>query len=346
MSRKVDFMPPSPLVRFCAALLLFLIPANVHAAPSVGFQHARTADGMQIGIWYPTEAEAAPQSIELYAQTVALDAPVSGRGLPLVVISHGTGASLASHFDTAIHLARSGFVVAALTHPGDNWRDRSRATQVAARPVALSATITHMLTQWTDRAAIDPDRIGAFGFSAGGFTVLAAAGGRPDLSRLGEHCRAHPAFYDCRLTAALGHADRPPARWRRDERIKALVVAAPALAFTFDRAGLAAVDLPVQVWAGGQDRTLPSPFYAEAIRDALPRAPDYRVEPGADHFDFLAPCSEALAAAAPPICGSPAGFDRAGFHMRFNAAVLAFFRANLPPNVSGRTSRRRRGRNG
>ena len=46
------------------------------------------------------------------------------------------------------------------------------------------------------------NRIGAFGFSAGGFTVLAAAGGEPDLTKVPGHCQAHPAFFECVLVRA------------------------------------------------------------------------------------------------------------------------------------------------
>jgi predicted dienelactone hydrolase len=49
----------------------------------------------------------------------------------------------------------------------------------------------------------------------------------------------------------------------------------------------------------------------------------------AEHFVFLAPCSEALGAAAPQICQDPPGFDRAAFHRSFNQSVVDFFITNL-----------------
>jgi predicted dienelactone hydrolase len=317
--------------------LLLLLPllaaaSAAQAEPAIGFQHLNMPDGIEIGIWYPTDSEAAaPRPLELYSQLVVDNAPLAGRDHALVVISHGTGGSYAGHFDTAVALARAGFVVAALTHPGDNWQDQSRVLQVDGRPAALSALITYMLGAWTGHEAIDPQRVGAFGFSAGGFTVLVAAGGRPDLSLVGPHCQAHPNFFDCGLVAA--HGGSVPAssavHLQADTRIKAVVAAAPALGFAFDRAGLAGVRVPVQLWAGGDDHILPAPFYADAVRIALPRAPDFHVEPGAGHFDFLAPCTPALAQAAPEICTSAPGFDRIAFHARFNAEIVRFFRANL-----------------
>ncbi len=129
----------------------------------VAFVRLNVADGAQpaieAGVWYPA-------------------GPVSGRR-PLIVISHGAGGDYRSHRDTAEALARAGFVVVAPTHTGDNWRDQSRATDVVDRTRQLSVLIDYMLGQWDAKAGVDPGRIGAFGFSSGGFTVLAAAGGDP-----------------------------------------------------------------------------------------------------------------------------------------------------------------------
>ena len=253
--------------------------------------------------------------------------PGGGRGLPLVVISHGNGGDFRSHEDTAQALA-AGFVVAALTHTGDNWRDQSRATDVAGRPRQLSVLIDYMLGAWEGRASLDPARVGAFGFSAGGFTVLTAAGGQADVSRIGEHCQANPGFYDCRLIAARPVAEGSPA-WTHDARIKAAVVAAPALGFAFTREGLAGVTQPVQLWQAGRDQVLPAPWYVEPVRAALPTAPEFHQVEGAGHFDFLRPCTPQLAAAAPAVCAPTPGFDRAKFHERFNAEVVRFLKTRL-----------------
>ncbi len=306
--------------------LLASVPADAADPLVVGFQHTRMADGTEVGIWYPARGTAVHQRLGLYDQEVVPGGTPVGSNLPLVVMSHGNGGFFAGHLDTAGALARHGFTVAALTHPGDNWRDQTRATRVEDRPAALRALIGFMLRGWRLHSRIDPARVGAFGFSAGGFTVLAAAGGRPDLSRVAAHCADHPDFYDCRLLDHHpGGSDRP--RFARDDRIRALVVAAPALGFTFGRTGLRTVTMPVQLWRADDDRILPAPYYADAVREALPRIPDFHGVSGAGHFDFLAPC----AAGAPglPICDSAPGFDRAAFHRRFNAAVVAFFQRAL-----------------
>ncbi len=314
----------SVLIACCGAPVASLAQAPSMPAASpivvrdgVSFARLSVADGdqpaIEAGVWWPADATTTPR--------------------PMVVISHGNGGDFRSHHDTAKALARAGFVVATLTHTGDNWRDQSRATDVVGRTRQLSVLIDHMLTQWEGRASIDAGRIGAFGFSAGGFTVLAAAGGNPDLTRLMDHCRANPGFYDCRLIGQHPETVQPGAGGRlqfaHNTRIKAVVVAAPALGFTFTREGLAKVTQPVQLWQAGADQILPAPFYAEPVRDNLPTPPEYHRIDGAGHFDFLPPCSPELAAAAPMICAPTPGFDRAAFHDRLNAEVVRFFEARL-----------------
>jgi predicted dienelactone hydrolase len=253
---------------------------------------------------------------------------VAGAGHPLVVISHGTGGSFADHFDTARALAQAGFVVAAVSHTGDTYDDHSRALRITERPGHLVRLIDYVTGEWRGRAAIDPRRIGAFGFSAGGFTVLAAIGGEPDMTRLGPHCVEHPHFYGCQLTRQFAATPRPavPAPVAHDPRIRAAAVAAPALGFAFTQESLAKVSVPVELWRAEWDTVVPQPWYAEAVHKMMPKA-DYRVAPQAEHFDFLAPCSPELAKAAPSICVS--SIDRAAFHRTFNAELVRFFSRTL-----------------
>lgn len=320
--------------RLLAALGLAL---SATAACAAGFQQGLAADpqgkALEIGIWYPSRAAAAPLAMGPNTQTVAVNSPVEGKGLPLVVVSHGTGGSFMGHYDSAIALADAGYVVAAVTHTGDNYRDQSRAIDIMDRPRQISRVIDHLLSTWDGRAHINPARIGIFGFSAGGFTALVNIGGVPDFTRIGPVCKDHPEDYGCQLLAKASPTDRsvPSTAPATDVRIKAAVIAAPALGFTFAPDGLKQVRVPVQLWRAEDDVILPHPRYAEAVRQALPQAPDYRVVSKAGHFDFLVPCSLALAQLAPEICKSAPGFDRAAFHQTFNAAVIEFFGKTLKP---------------
>jgi predicted dienelactone hydrolase len=324
----------SKLVSAVTTSLIALAGTLTHAA---GFQHGVAADPdgkpLVIGIWYPSQATVQPVVMGPTTMSVAVNGIAQGRALPLVVMSHGTGGSFLGHFDTAIALADAGFVVAALTHSGDNYADQSRSVDVMDRPRQISRVIDHMLLTWDGHATIDPARIGMFGFSAGGFTTLASIGGIPDFSSVGPMCRQYPGDFACQLIAKSGGtlAMPPTSATNRaaDPRIKAAVVAAPALGFAFSQDGLKNVKMPVQLWRAENDAVLPHPRYAEAVRLALPQAPDYHVVPNAGHFDFLVPCSNALASIAPAICTSAIGFDRAAFHASFNAAVVSFLSKTL-----------------
>ncbi|MGF6967132.1 putative dienelactone hydrolase [Paraburkholderia sp. WC7.3g] len=325
------------LMAIVAALLALMLAAPVLAA-EVGFEEVEIPDGAEppltAGIWYPTDAPATPHALGNVTQTVAPDAPIAGRQLPLVVLSHGGAGWYGSHYDTALALARAGFVAAAVSHAGDTFDDQSRVLQLWRRPAQLHRLVDYMLDDWRGHERLDANRVGAFGFSNGGFTVLVATGGIPDLSKIAPFCEVHPEHDLCEALRHAGvdvhfGANVRAGVWVHDARIKAVVIAAPAFGFAFGRAGLSGVRAPVQLWSAVDDRHQPHPWYDEPIRDQLPRAPDYRVVVNAGHYDSLPPCDARLARMRPEICGSAPGFDRAAFHRRFNADVVRSFESML-----------------
>lgn len=317
-----------------AACALLLCALEAHAA---GFQSLDIpgpgGKPISLAIWYPSLAGPQARDMGAFSQEVASDGAIEGAGLPLVLISHGTGGYKYSHHDTALAMAGAGFIVLALTHPGDNYADQSEATDILERPKHIVTALDYMLKEWPHRDRIAPSRIGIFGFSSGGFTALVSIGGQPDLGKVFTHCSAHPAQYACTLIAKHGERSKraPTAAIAQmhDRRIRAAVIAAPALGFTFDAAALSKVDIPIQLWRAEDDLILPHPWYSENVRVSLARKPEYHVVPRAGHFDFLAPCTEKLAARAPQICVSQDGFDRTGFHRRFNAEVIRYFEKSL-----------------
>ncbi len=336
-------MTPGFVARLaCSALLwissCLLSPVLAAAPLAAGFERLQAADGadkpLEVSLWYPTEAVAQEVDLGPFRLNIAQGGAVAGQGLPLIVISHGNGGSSLGHHDTAIALAEAGFVVAAVTHTGDNHADQSREASMMERPRHISRVIDHLLTKWSGRHHIDAARIGVFGFSSGGFTALTVVGGAADLGRIAPYCQQHTGDYACQLIARrpAGTAAVDTAVVQgRDPRVRAAAVAAPALGFTFTQESLAAVSVPIQLWRAEADAVLPHPWYVEPVRSALPKPLDYHEVPKAGHFDFLAPCTPRFAAMAPPLCSSQPDFDRVAFHREFNAAVLGFFHAALKP---------------
>jgi predicted dienelactone hydrolase len=306
---------------------------------AVGFEEVRIPNGTEpplvAGIWYPTRATPREEPLEGNRQRVAHGGAIRGSALPLVLISHGGGGSYAGHYDTALALARAGFVVAAVSHAGDTYDDQSGVLKLWRRPAQLRHVLDYMLSQWPAHDHIAPGRIGAFGFSNGGFTVVAAAGGVPEVGRIDAYCRDHPdhdlctALRDAGVPSVAG-LQPPPGAWRADPRIRAIVASAPAFGFTFDATSLSRIQIPVQLWRPALDRHQPHPFYEEPLRAALGGPVDYRVVARAGHFAFLPRCGEALAIRVPAVCTDGPGFDRSAFHQTFNAAVVRFFQKTLP----------------
>ena len=64
-------------------------------------------------------------------------------------------------------------------------RDRSQYYELSVyvqRPLQVKRVIDHMTGASPLATTIDPDRIGIYGFSRGGYTALVAIGANPDFS--------------------------------------------------------------------------------------------------------------------------------------------------------------------
>jgi len=315
-----------------AAGIAFLLSTGLRTAHPVGFQLVSVANSkgppLSVAIWYPASASTRPMLLGMNVQFVASGAPIIGSRLPLVVISHGTGGGPTSHMDTALALADAGFVVAAPMHTGDNYQDQSavgKATWFVNRSRDVVATVDYMLKTWPGRDRIAPGRIGIFGFSAGGTTALIAVGGVPDAARFTQHCAKSPEFA-CQLWKEKGKALPAPEMFAHDPRFKAAVVAAPGIGFAFVPDGLKEVHVPVQLWNGDADTSVPVASNAQPVREALGGKAEFHLVPGAGHFAFLVPCAPLGPAY---LCRDAKGFDRKAFHKEFDGAVVSFFKAKL-----------------
>jgi predicted dienelactone hydrolase len=305
--------------------LIVALAVAVMALPSAGKAQDEAALGAQSGVAVQQATADDPGHASI---PLVIWAPVTGTNLPLVVISHGTGAGPLSHVDTAQALAAAGFVVVAPMHPGDNFQDQSivgRPAWFTDRSRQITKTVDYMLGQWSGRDRIAPKGIGIFGFSAGATTALIAIGGQPDLGLVTKHCATAPEFV-CKIMAP-SDADVKP-QFTHDARITAAVIAAPGLGFAFAPNGLKDVKAPVQLWSGDADDTVPYVSNTGIVRQLLPHAHDFHNVPDGVHLSFLAPCT----VETPPfLCEDKAGFDRSAFHAKLNHTIIEFFRAKLVP---------------
>jgi predicted dienelactone hydrolase len=229
-------------------------------------------------------------------------------------------------------LAAAGYVVAAPMHAGDNYLDQSALATpgwLPERSRQLRLATDYMLGVWASHQRIDAARVGAYGFSAGGFTVLTAVGARPDFSVIPGHCAQHPEIV-CQILAKASspmlRAGAAIAEPQPDPRIRAAVVAAPGLGFTMAGQALAEVSAPVQLWDAGQDANVEYATNTKVVREGLGGRAEYHPVAGAHHMSFLAPCG---LIGPPALCGESGNFDRKAFHAQMNASVIDFFNRNL-----------------
>jgi predicted dienelactone hydrolase len=286
--------------------------------------------GMDGAIFYPTWRAPGDTRNGLWAVDALRDAPPADGRFPLILLSHGDGGHRLSHHDLATDLARHGFIVVAVTHPGDSDRDPTawRGDRVlVGREYDLRGALDAVLADPVFGAHVDRDRIGVAGFSLGGYTALLLAGARPELARFSSYCRdtgAAPA------TCAEGPpVVRPGLGFFRDERIKAAYLMAPGPGYFFTPEGMTDVRIPVHIDDPAEDEVLARPYAAERIRDLLPRPPEYDLVPGAGHYAYLAPCPEQLREQTPQLCTDPQGLDRAAFHAELATEMAEFFRSAL-----------------
>jgi predicted dienelactone hydrolase len=285
-----------------------------------------------VTVFYPTAEKPRLIWVGTGFLRLAPRAAVEAGRHPLVVISHGTGGGPLSHLDTALALAGAGYVVAAPMHNGDNLLDQSEVGTSAwfvDRSRQIARVNDYLLRSWPAHDRLDASRIGLFGFSAGGTTALIAIGGALDLARVGAHCREHPEFACTLMRSRTGLRTPAPSTWTHDPRVRAAVVAAPGLGFAFEPNSLPAIQVPVQLWQGGADASVPPATNADVVRRGLPVAPEFHLVENAGHFAFLTPCGLNAVLLPKMLCVDPRGFDRSAFHERFNASVVGFLDRSL-----------------
>lgn len=293
----------------------------------IDFPASAEGTAIQALVWYPCAA--APEQVVLgpFSLSAVPNCPFSEDKLPLIIISHGRTGSFLGHHDTAEALADSGFIVAALNHPGDTARDVSRTDDLSVwieRPNDVKRLIDYLTGTSAFSANIAQARIGFFGFSRGAYTGLVLIGADADWAAATTYCQQST----WKVCPQVLRRDFPATPLVHDPRIKAAVLADPPAQF-FSAVSLASINVPVQLWAseyGGDGVAL---RYVATIHEALRTQQDYRIVSNAGHFAFLTPCPAEMSARVPDICSDAPGFDRRAFHKLFNAAVVDFLRTTL-----------------
>ncbi len=330
------------MIRLNAALVLLLAccPVLVQAEPAmqwgVGFHRLSFLDPldeqpMRAIAFYPSNEARGLTRMGGYEVEATEEAQIAMGHYPLLMLSHGnTGTPLALH-DLATSLARKGFVVVAVLHPGDNYKDHSRLgtlSNLYGRPMQISAAITATLADRELSPYVHDDQVGVIGYSAGGETALILSGAQPELDRLRRYCQERPEDRDACTTKGELIADRDDLVPVADPRVHALLLMAP-LSLMFGRQTLADVHVPVLLYSGDNDKLVFPDKNADALARKLPVEPEFKVIPGAGHFVFMAPCTDEQMGAMPGLCTDAQGVDREDVHRDLIYEAGRFFSKTL-----------------
>lgn len=323
---------------FAPALVLGSAPVNASGFQFVEIPGDGANPTIMTAIWYPSEAAPPEEPNTPFDQAVAMHAPVAGEALPLVVISHGDGGWFGGHAGIARALSDAGIVAIALNHPGNSDGDDSAppAEWITERPRHLVRVVDFFTSEWEAAGHLDATRVGAFGFSAGGHSVLAAAGAAFSSESISNHCAENPTEFVCRNDMAAD-VENPEGSFPPPiSELRAVVAVAPGFGFGFDPEQVAELDIALQIWSGLLDERVPHGSNVAPFAPYLVAPSSVQAVPDAGHFAFRAPCDPALEAARPNIwqlaCVDAPGFDRASFYKRFSSEVVTFLKQQLVSN--------------
>ena len=292
---------------------------------------------LAIRLFYPAAHDGSETAFGPWSVPYGRNTPPEPGTYGLVAISHGLGGREWNHHLMAAELVQRGFVVMALWHPDDLLRVGT-PEHFRSRQFELRTAIATTLADPTFGPLIDNQRLGLFGYSMGGFTALATAGGAYDLTRAQTHCEdpaRDPRFCGAasdlplllRLRRKVYRLPEVPDDMPDIPPVAALTLAAP-LGVVFSNAD--AADMPTLLIRATQDRELEAPFHADHIRTLLPNVSAYLNE-DAHHYAFLSPFPAAIATSVGPPAEDPTGFDRAAFLARLNPVIANFFADALTP---------------
>jgi predicted dienelactone hydrolase len=314
---------------------------------------------LDVVVWYPAEAIAREKPLVIRGLDIfelgraAQGAPLAAKAarFPLVVISHGTGGSALSMAWLGEALAAHGYIVAAVNHPGNNAAEPYTAKGFSIwweRARDLSETISGMLADAKFGDQIDPERIGSAGFSLGGYTMIAIAGGITDVQGFVRLCDSPNAGGTCTSPAEFPslvedfrklireHPEvlRHSGNSFRDARVRAVFAIAPGLGPAFTASSLETISIPVQIVAGESDQNVSVELNAKYFAAKIPGA-KLHIFPGpVAHYVFLDSCSEIGRKTVPMLCIDAQGVNRDAIHADTVRRALQFFRVTLEPKSS------------
>jgi predicted dienelactone hydrolase len=346
------FLCISQFNKFAFFLTIFFVAMLgtqlAHAQFFAGFQQTQlttsATENIEIAIWYPSNVPEAILTRGPFTMSVSNNGEPIQKKYPLVMLSHGTGGMSLTHHEIAAATARAGFVVVALTHPGDNYRDRSMVGKLdyfTERPRQISRTLDAVLGDARWASLVDVNRVAFLGHSAGGFTGLALLGATPSFANSVRHCAINfdADGWFCQqfgskekaIEAAKDLSSILTIAGSKDARFKAAVLISPVGIFS-EAAALTSLTTPTLVYVALRDTVLTPNFHAQAVGEGLPNS-TVVVNTQGGHFMFASklnvPAGTPTGIKGADVNDEPTGFDRSAAITEAGVVIPKFLKDKL-----------------
>jgi predicted dienelactone hydrolase len=301
-------------------------------------------------IWYPTPEAITPDnnasaSLPFVLKPTVRNASLQNIKHPLILLSHGTGGNRFSLAWLAYDLVKRGYMIVAVDHWGNTFDNKIPEQFVKGweRPQDLSFVLTQLLNDTLLRKNIDENKIGAAGFSLGGYTVIALAGGEIEFTLLKKYSQTKqgkkemtiPEFGDLSKLIAdplieESYKHCPPLK---DNRIKAVFAVAPAMGQGFEsEKQMENITNPVYIVGIENDHIAPVTSNATHYHDLIQGSTYYVIKGDAGHYVVLNVAKDELKKEAKLYYTDPLTVDRTAIHEDISIKALAFFQKALQKN--------------
>lgn len=299
-------------------------------------------------IWYPTldtlTKKEPKENQKMLFKTIETipNATIPNEKFPLLLISHGTGGNRFSLTWFIERMVKEGYIVVSLDHYGNSTFNKIPREFVKwwERAIDVQFVLTNILNDNEIGTKVDSSKIGGVGFSLGGYTNIALAGGYVDRTiRENEKAedREMPAEFpktdeiiDFENDSLIVSSYNKYKSQVKEDRIKAFFVMAPAIGFGFhSKEQTGKITAPIFIVAGKGDTNTPIENNAKIYHSLIKTSKIHLFDKNVGHYVFLNEPTEFGKEVAPEITIDKPAVDRKEIHEKTLGLALDFFKNEL-----------------
>ncbi len=298
-------------------------------------------------IWYPTydtiiQDQVISKRKDLFKTITTIpNASIPDKKFPLLLVSHGTGGNRFSLTWFIEKMVKEGYIVVSIDHYGNSTFNKLPREFVKwwERAIDIQYTLSSVLKDPLVGSNIDVSKIGGVGFSLGGYTNIALAGGYVDRNHHdgNNDDRAMPPEFpktdeiiDFDTDSLIVSSYNTYKDQVKDDRIKAFFVMAPAIGFGFhSKEQTEKITAPIYIVAGKGDTNTPVKNNALHYHNLINTSSIHLFNEHVNHYTFLNEATEFGKEVAPAITIDHPKVNRKEIHQKTTDMAIDFFNQHL-----------------